>query len=93
MKKYILILGDVYEADPLTEDFTTEIQTVENVIESNDIHELELMGAEHLAHGGNSYKVLSAEHDHIGVIWTNKAHNQYVQCVKIENLNQTYNLN
>ena len=92
MKKYILILGNIYEADPTTEEFTTEIQSVDNVIESNDIYELEQMGAIHLENGGDSYKILSAEHDHDGVIWTNKAHNQYMQCTRIELINN-YNLN
>lgn len=93
MKKYLLILGVVYEADPLTENYITEIQSVSNVIESDDIHELETMGGIHLEEGGVSYKILSNEHDHDGIVWSNKAHNQYNQCMKIESPALLYSLN
>lgn len=93
MKKYILLLGDIINADPLKENYTTEILSVDLVVESNDIHELERMGANYLAEGGNSYKVLNTAHDHEGVVWTNKAHNQYAECVKIESVYSPQSMN
>ena len=94
MKKYILILGTIYEADPLIENFTTLIISVEGVIESNDIYELELYGSDYLSSGGTSYKVLVAgEDEHSELVWSNKAHNQYNQIKSIEDLMKDINPN
>lgn len=93
MKKYILILGDIYEADPLTENFTTLIVAIDNAIESNDINELELMGGEYLNNGGLAYKILSAGFTHDGLMWSNLAHNQYNQVRSIDSLIKDINLN
>jgi len=86
MKRYMLVLGLILEADPLKNECTTLIRSVDNVVESDNIHELEQMGAEWLYMGGSAYKVLDTTHEHEGVAWSNKAVNQFKEIVRIQSV-------
>ena len=82
----MLVLGLILEADPLKNECVTLIRSLDSVVESNDIHELEQMGAEWLNIGGFAYKVLDTTHEHEGVAWSNKAVNQFKEIVRIQSL-------
>lgn len=86
MKQYILILGLIWESEPLSENFATLIREVDNVIESDDIYDLELMGSVYLSEGGMSYKILDTTNEHEGVAWSHIAFMQYQYITKIEPL-------
>lgn len=76
MKQFVLVMGLILESDPLSNQFTTLIRDVDNIVESDDVYELETMGGEYLANGGHAYKILDNTHEHEGVVWSNKAVNQ-----------------
>lgn len=93
MKKYILILGTIWESDPLQENFATLIRDVDNIVESDDIWELEQIGSIYLSEGGMSYKILDKTIEHEGVAWSNKAFMQYQEITGIDSLINNINLN
>jgi len=93
MKQFILIMGLVIEADPLQNECTTLIRSIENIVESNDIYELEQMGADWLANGGTAYKVLDRTHEHEGVAWSHKAVMQLEELCAERRIITDFNLN